>query len=143
MSATPIPRTLTLAMYGDMDISTINEKPIDRQEIDTRILSLTKLDKIIAAIKRALKNNEKIYWICPLVDQSDILNLSAVEERYKQFKNIFSDFGDHIVAMVHGKMKQEKKDQILKDFLTGKSKLLLATTVVEVGINVQIGRAHV
>mgnify|MGYP003330804128 CR=1 FL=1 len=136
MSATPIPRTLTLAMYGDMDISTINEKPIDRQEIDTRILSLTKLDKIIAAIKRALKNNEKIYWICPLVDQSDILNLSAVEERYKQFKNIFSDFGDHIVAMVHGKMKQEKKDQILKDFLTGKSKLLLATTVVEVGINV-------
>ena len=133
MSATPIPRTLSLTIYGDMDISIIDQKPENRKEIDTRVISMQKFDQMIAAITRAIKNNEKIYWICPLVNESEQLKFSAVEERYKEFKKIF---GKEIVAMVHGQMAQEEKDQNLQDFLAGKYKILLATTVVEVGVNV-------
>lgn len=133
MSATPIPRTLALTIYGDMEVSTIDEKPLGRKSIDTRVLSSNKFDKVIEAIKRALDNNEKIYWICPLVDESEILSFAAVEDRYQDFKRIF---GEDIVGMVHGKMPQEEKDLILADFYDGKYKLLLATTVVEVGVNV-------
>jgi len=133
MSATPIPRTLTLTMYGDMDSSIIDEKPEGRKPVDTRVISLNKFQDIVQAIKRALDNNEKIYWVCPLVNESDMSDLSAVKERYDEFQKIF---GSDIIAIVHGQMPQEEKDEALIQFYNGKKRLLLATTVIEVGVNV-------
>ena len=133
MSATPIPRTLAATIYGDMEVSCITEKPQNRKPIDTRVISLHKIDNVITAITRAILKKEKIYWICPLVEESNILTLSAVEDRFTKFQKIF---GEKDVAMIHGKMTPDKKDLILKNFLDGKYKILIATTVIEVGINI-------
>ena len=134
MSATPIPRSLAMTIYGDMDVSIIDQKPYNRKKIDTRIISMQKLPEIIKAIHRALEQNEKIYWICPLIEESKNLNLSAAQQRYNQLSKIF---GKNIVALIHGKMSQEQKDKTLHDFLHNKYKILIATTVIEVGINIK------
>jgi ATP-dependent DNA helicase RecG len=133
MSATPIPRSLALTIYGNMDISIIDQKPANREKIDTRIISTDKISDIIQGLERAIKNNEKIYWICPLIEESPSSNLAAITQRYQQLKKIFPQ---NMVAFINGKMTQEEKDDVLNNFLNNKHKILLATTVIEVGINI-------
>lgn len=132
MSATPIPRTLTLSLYGDLDLSIIKEKPANRQNIETSIIANDKIDELIQRIKHALSKNEKIYWICPLVNESENSNYTSTIERYEQFKKYFGE----IVGMVHGQMKQDEKDDELNKFINNQYKILIATTVIEVGVNV-------
>lgn len=129
MTATPIPRTLALTAYGDLDVSRINEKPAGRKPIDTRLIPLEKLDELITRIK---SQDAQIYWVCPLVEESEILDLSAAEDRFEYLK---SHFGDQ-VGLVHGRMKAGDKDDIMNRFARGELKILVATTVIEVGVNV-------
>ena len=132
MSATPIPRTLTMALYGDLDTSIIKEKPAGRQPIETRVLSLGRLDEVVSALSRALKAGRKVYWVCPLVEESEKVDLAATEERYNHLKQIFPDQ----VGLVHGKMKPAEKDSVMQSFLEDRLNILIATTVIEVGVNV-------
>jgi len=174
MSATPIPRSLMMTFYGDMDISILNEKPKNRLAIDTRVISQNKDEEILTAISRAIKNGEKIYWICPLIEEQildDNLpesslrgavgdatiqplsklphqethsphndeaerfdnNLSNVTDRFNQFQKLF---GKEKVDLIHGRMKEKEKDQIMNNFINGDTQILVATTVIEVGIDV-------
>ena len=132
MTATPIPRTLALSLYGDLDVTTIMQKPEGRKDITTRIISKDRVPEIIMAIKGALQKGEKIYWVCPLIEESELLSLTNLEDRYKEFSLIFPNQ----VGFVHGKMKQDEKTDILEDFTAGKIKILISTTVIEVGVNV-------
>ena len=140
MTATPIPRTLSMTLYGDMEISLIKDKPSGRQEIDTRALPITKIDEVISGIKRAIEQGDRIYWICPLVESNEEENISvddpnsltSAEERFKYLNKIFKGK----VGIVHGQMKAKDKEDALEDFKSGKTSLLVATTVIEVGVNV-------
>lgn len=145
MSATPIPRSLMMTLYGDMEISILNEKPQNRLNIDTRVASQNREEEIFKAISRAVKNGEKIYWICPLIEESIELSpqtvpapynddLSNITARYEQFQKIF---GKEKVGIIHGKMKEKEKNQVMIDFAEGEIKILVATTVIEVGIDVK------
>lgn len=132
MSATPIPRSLTMALYGDMDLSVLDEKPVGRMPIKTSVVPKNKIDAVVAGMGRVLSNNEQIYWICPLVTESDTLDLAAATSRFTEFK---ARFGDQ-VGLVHGRMKQQEKEQMMLDFKAGNIKILIATTVIEVGVDV-------
>jgi ATP-dependent DNA helicase RecG len=132
MTATPIPRTLTLTAYGDMDVSRLNEKPPGRKPIDTRLISIDHLEDMIEGIQRQTEQGTKVYWVCPLVEESEKLDLAAAQERYEILQ---AKFGDR-VGLVHGRMKSLDKDQIMQDFLSDKLDVLVATTVIEVGVNV-------
>lgn len=132
MTATPIPRTLMLASYGDLATSILDEKPPGRQEIQTTVIPLTKLDDVIAGVGRSLQKNQKVYWVCPLVEESENLDLAAAQQRFESLQEHFPGK----VALVHGKMKGPEKDQVMIDFLSGKYQLLVATTVIEVGVHV-------
>ena len=132
MSATPIPRTLTMAFFGDMDVSRITEKPANRKPINTIALPIGRIADIYASIHRALGKDEKIYWICPLVEESEKVHLANVTER---FSSLRKEFGS-TVGLVHGKMKEDEKAAILQKFYDGEIKILVATTVIEVGIDV-------
>ncbi len=132
MTATPIPRTLTLTAYGDMDVSRLDEKPPGRKPVDTRLVPLGKKDDMIAGIGRQIENGDRVYWVCPLVEESEVLDLQAAEERYDILKDRFGD----IVGLVHGKMKPAEKDVVMEQFASGVLKILVATTVIEVGVNV-------
>ncbi|UTD29114.1 ATP-dependent DNA helicase RecG [Bradyrhizobium sp. WD16] len=133
LSATPIPRTLVLTYFGDMDISELREKPAGRQPIDTRAIPAGRLDEVMEAIGRALDRGARVYWICPLVEESDkIDNLIDAEQR---FASLTARFGDK-VGLVHGKMKGSEKDRAMAAFAAGETTLLVATTVVEVGVDV-------
>ncbi|MFT6077619.1 MAG: ATP-dependent DNA helicase RecG [Myxococcota bacterium] len=138
MSATPIPRSLMMTFYGDMDISSLSEKPKNRLSIDTRVISQNKEDQVLGAISRALKNGDKIYWICPLIEESEENpqpegGLNNVTDRFTQFQKLF---GKEKVDLIHGKMKEKEKDQIMNNFISGQTQVLVATTVIEVGIDV-------
>lgn len=132
MTATPIPRTLTLAIYGEMEISYIRQKPSIRKEIATYVMSNERIDEIKQNLQRAINAGEKIFWICPLVEESEKSDLAAAKDRYIELK---AQFGN-IVGLVHGRMKEQEKDETLQKFLHGEYKILVATTVIEVGINV-------
>ncbi len=133
LSATPIPRTLVLTYFGDMDISELREKPAGRQPIDTRAVPANRLNEVIDAVGRAIKAKRRVYWICPLVEESDkIDNLIDAEQR---FAGLQKRFGDH-VGLVHGKLKGAEKDQAMMQFASGEISVLVATTVVEVGVDV-------
>ena len=132
MTATPIPRTLTLTAYGDMDVSLIREKPPGRKPVDTRVVALDRLADVAAGIGRAVKAGARAYWVCPLVEESELLDLAAAEERYGTLKHMF---GDH-VGLVHGKMKGADKDAVMSKFQSGEITILVSTTVIEVGVNV-------
>lgn len=140
MTATPIPRTLTLALYGDMDESRLTEKPAGRQPIDTATIDLNRLDEVYAAVGRALDDGGKIYWVCPLVEESELVDLAAATDRAH---SLASHFGDR-VGLVHGQMKAGEKDAVMARFAAGpgetaaggKVDLLVATTVIEVGVDV-------
>ncbi len=131
MTATPIPRTLALTSYGDLDISKLDEKPAGRQAIETRILPLQRLDSVIEAIGRTIENDNQVYWVCPLVEDSDLIDLTSVEDR---FRTLSAHFGSR-VGLVHGRMKPEEKDRMTQDFKSGNIDILVATTVIEVGVD--------
>jgi ATP-dependent DNA helicase RecG len=132
MTATPIPRTLTLTLYGDMDVSRIQEKPPGRQPIDTRVISNERLMDVLGGVERAVKSGARVYWVCPLVEESEMLDLAAAEDRYKALQKVFGDQ----VGLVHGKMKGVDKDAVMVKFQLGEISILVATTVIEVGVNV-------
>lgn len=133
MTATPIPRTLMLATYGDLATSILDEKPPGRQEIVTKVLPTSKLDSIIEGLQRAIAEGQKVYWVCPLIEESEVLDLAAAQDRYEALKKVFHER----VALIHGRMKGDEKDQTMNDFLSGKYQLLVATTVIEVGVHVE------
>ena len=131
MTATPIPRTLALTAYGDMDVSSIKEKPPGRKPVSTRTIPMERLDDVVAAVQRAADKGEQVYWVCPLVEESDMLPLTAAEDRYA---HLHAFFGDR-VGLVHGRMKGPEKDAVMAAFHEGALSVLIATTVIEVGVN--------
>jgi ATP-dependent DNA helicase RecG len=132
MTATPIPRTLVLTFFGDMDVSALTEKPPGRSPIDTRAMPLERLDEVIEAIGRAIAAGALAYWVCPVIEESEALDVAAAEERAESLRKIFGDRID----IVHGRMKSAERDGAMERFAQGKTKLLVATTVIEVGIDV-------
>ena len=143
MSATPIPRSLMMGLYGDMDISILGEKPKNRQKIETLVMSAKKIDEVHEGIKRALSRGEKIYWICPRIEDESEKPIEEREEielvsAKKKFTELSKIFGEKNVALLHGKMKENEKEKVMAEFSNsgGDLKLLVATTVIEVGIDV-------
>jgi ATP-dependent DNA helicase RecG len=132
LTATPIPRTLVLTYFGDMDISELREKPAGRQPIDTRTIPLARLDEVVEAVGRALDEGQRVYWVCPLVEESENVDLAAAEDR---FQHLQSRFGG-AVDLIHGKMRSADKDRAMEGFASGATRLLVATTVIEVGVDV-------
>ena len=132
MTATPIPRTLALTFFGDMDVSILDEKPAGRQPIRTLTLSTDRLDEVVAGLGRAMATGERVYWICPLVEESEYVDLAAAAERYEDLRQHFGD----AVGLIHGKMPGPEKDAAMARFAAGETTLLVSTTVVEVGVDV-------
>ena len=132
MTATPIPRTLTLMAYGDLDVSRLTEKPPGRQPIDTRIVSLDRLDDVIAAVGRRLAAGARAYWVCPLVEESEALDVAAAEERAAMLSGRMRAR----VGLLHGRIKGDARDAVMVAFTAGTIDLLVATTVIEVGVDV-------
>jgi ATP-dependent DNA helicase RecG len=132
MTATPIPRTLVLTYFGDMDVSELREKPAGRRPIDTRAAPLGRLEEIIGAVGRALSEGRRVYWVCPLVEVTENIDLAAAEERFAALKERFGA----MVDLVHGRMKGVEKDRAMERFSAGETRLLVATTVIEVGVDV-------
>jgi len=134
MTATPIPRTLRLTAYGDLEVSRIPDKPIGRKPIQTRVLGLNRLDEVCEGLKRYMANGHKIYWVCPLVEESEVLDLAAAKERYIYLKALL---GEEKVGLVYGKQKSEEKEAVMTAFKEGPCQVLVATTVIEVGIDIK------
>jgi ATP-dependent DNA helicase RecG len=132
MTATPIPRSLALAQYGDMDVSVLDEKPPGRKPIKTAMVSTGRMDEVVDHLRRAISEGRQAYWVCPLVEESEIVNLTAAEER---FKHLRAAFGEGHVGLVHGQMPPAEKDAAMADFVAGRTQVLVATTVIEVGVN--------
>ena len=129
MTATPIPRSLAMTFYGDMDVSILDEKPAGRTPIITRMMSNKKIPEIIQKLKSW---PNQVYWVCPLVEESEKSDLVAVKERFNELKQVF----EKDVALIHGKMKLDEKEKTMADFISGKTKILVSTTVIEVGVDV-------
>jgi ATP-dependent DNA helicase RecG len=132
LSATPIPRTLVLTYFGDMDVSELREKPAGRQPIDTRAVAASRINEVMGAVGRALDKGKLVYWIVPLVEESETVNLTDAEARFESLRERFGDK----VGLVHGKMRGPDKDRAMALFASGETGLLVATTVVEVGVDV-------
>ncbi len=132
MTATPIPRTLVLTYFGDMDVSTLREKPAGRQPIDTRAMPMERLGDVIEGLKRAIGAGQQAYWVCPLVEENEELDLSAAQDRYDNLRQIFGDRA----GLAHGQMKGRDKDAAMDAFSRGQTSVLVATTVIEVGVDV-------
>lgn len=133
LSATPIPRTLSMTIYGDMDVSIINEKPAGRLPIKTTKLPMARIPELVARLKLQVDSGAKVFWICPLVEESEVSDLTAVQSRYDDLKKVFPHIG-----LVHGQMEKKQRDKVMAEFADDKSdmKILVATTVIEVGIDV-------
>jgi len=132
MTATPIPRTLSMTAFGDMDVSILDEKPPGRQPVVTRALSSDRLPDVIERLKQAVAKGERAYWVCPLVEDSDKSDMIAAEQRAETLRQALPGQ----VGLVHGRMDTAEKDQVVGDFAAGRLSILVATTVIEVGINV-------
>jgi len=132
MTATPIPRTLLLSAYGDMDASRLDEKPPGRTPIDTRVVPLTRLDEMVTGISRAISAGARVYWVCPLVEESEQSDLAAATQRHQDLTVLFGER----VGLVHGRMKPTERDAVMARFAAGEIDLLVATTVIEVGVDV-------
>jgi len=132
MTATPIPRTLLLTAYGDLETSQLHEKPAGRKPIDTRTIPLSRLQEVTTAVERRLADGAKVYWVCPLVEESEVSDLAAAEDRYAELK---ARLGDR-VTLIHGRMKGPEKDAAMARFAEGPPSILVATTVIEVGVDV-------
>jgi ATP-dependent DNA helicase RecG len=135
LSATPIPRTLVLTYFGDMDVSELREKPAGRQPIDTRAVPDSRIDDVIDAVGRALSQGKLVYWICPLVEESEAEGTDHLTNATKRFESLKKRFGDK-VGLVHGQMKGAGKDAVMAQFASHEIGVLVATTVVEVGVDV-------
>ncbi len=133
MTATPIPRTLLLTHWGEMDISRITEKPAGRKPVTTTMHKLSDLEKVLDAIERAIHAGGRVYWVCPLVTESEMLDVTAAQMRFAALQARFGA----AVAMAHGQMEFQLRDQALADFAAGRAKILVATTVIEVGVDVR------
>ncbi len=132
MTATPIPRSLVLTYFGDMDSSLLDEKPPGRTPVDTRTLPLSRLNEVVAGVRRALEAGARVYWICPLVEENEDLDLAAAQDRYDDLQRLFGD----VVGLVHGRMKGADRDAAMEAFQEGRTRILVATTVIEVGVDV-------
>ena len=132
LSATPIPRTLVLTYFGDMDVSELREKPAGRQPIDTRAIPMSRLSEVMEAVGRAIDKGKRVYWIVPLVEESETVALTDAEQRFESLRERFADK----VGLVHGKLRGVEKDRVMAQFVGGEVSLLVATTVVEVGVDV-------
>ena len=132
MTATPIPRSLLLTSYGDMDVSRLDEKPPGRKPITTRTVPDERLDEVVGGLERALGGGAQIYWVCPLVALTEILDVAAAEERYAILRKRFGDR----VGLVHGRLPAKEKDAVMAAFASGALPVLVATTVIEVGVDV-------
>ncbi|MBY0568182.1 MAG: ATP-dependent DNA helicase RecG [Hyphomonadaceae bacterium] len=132
MSATPIPRTLALSIHGDMDLSVLDEKPPGRMPIKTATMPSSRMSEVIHGIAEASKRGERSYWVCPLIEESESVDLAAVEDRYLELKTFFGKG----VEIVHGRMPPTEREAAMERFRTGESFLMVATTVIEVGVNV-------
>ena len=131
MTATPIPRTLALTAYGDLDVSKLDEKPAGRKPIETRILPLQRLDDVIDGVGRAIKKGDQVYWVCPLVEDSELIDLSSVEDRHRQLTAIFGNR----VGLLHGRLSAQEKEAMSQAFKRRDYDILVATTVIEVGVD--------
>lgn len=146
MSATPIPRTLSMALYGDIEIAYIKSKPKNRKDIITKLFTEEKIPEIIEAIKRKIANNEQVYWVVPLIEEGEEEDLPAKSKKgpkkhngtsiEKRFESLNIHFFEHEIAFIHGKMKETEIAYQMERFIRGEIKLILATTVIEVGVNV-------
>ena len=132
MTATPIPRTLMLTAYGDMDTSRLIEKPSGRKPVDTRVISLERLEQVVESVGRALSSGNKVFWVCPLVEESEKLDVAAAQDRHAHLQHRFPNE----VGLIHGRMKGPEKDTVMNEFINGPIKILVATTVIEVGVDV-------
>lgn len=132
MTATPIPRTLTLAQYGEMEVSKLDELPPGRQAIDTRVVAVERMDDVVGALARHIETGQQAYWVCPMVNENENEDLAAAEARYGALKERFGD----TVALVHGQLRPEVKDAAMERFARGEASILVATTVIEVGVDV-------
>lgn len=132
MTATPIPRTLVLSAFGDMDVSRLNEKPAGRRPIKTVTMPLERLSELVGRMRDAVADGQKVYWICPLVEESENVDLTSAEDRYNALREVFAER----VALVHGRMSGSEKDAAMSAFKSGDARVLVGTTVVEVGVDV-------
>ena len=133
LTATPIPRSLSMTVYGDLDLSEIKEKPKNRKKIITKVLPLEKYEKVKMAISRALENEEKIYWVCPLLEETEKLDLVSLNNRFKILTKSFSKFNP---TLAHGKMDNYEREKSIERFFNNESRILIASTVIEVGIDI-------
>ena len=133
MTATPIPRSLALAQFGDLDISVLDEKPPGRKPVKTVLIGADRMDEVVAHLARAVAEGRQAYWVCPLVEESETVDLTAAEDRFVALR---AALGDDVVALVHGQMPVADKDAAMARFATGQARVLVATTVIEVGVNV-------
>ncbi len=133
MTATPIPRSLALTQYGDMEVSILDEKPPGRKPIKTAILSTERMSEVVDHLRRAIAEGRQCYWVCPLVEESEVMDLTAADERFKHLRAVL---GDDVVGLVHGQMPPAEKDAAMAAFQEGRTRVLVATTVIEVGVNV-------
>ena len=130
MSATPIPRTM-MSLYGDMDISKITEKPLSRKKIITLSKPEKKIDELWNYLKKQINNQNQIFWVCPLIEESKILDYSSAKKKFDVIDKIFPEK----VGLIHGALEKEKKEDVLKKFLENKISIFVSTTVIEVGID--------
>ncbi|WP_227267955.1 ATP-dependent DNA helicase RecG [Roseobacter weihaiensis] len=133
MTATPIPRSLSLAQYGDMDVSVLDEKPPGRKPIKTALIGIDRMEEVVARLQAVIAEGRQCYWVCPLVEESEAVDLTAAQER---FKHLRAALGEEVVGLVHGQMPPIDKDAAMARFQSGQTKVLVATTVIEVGVNV-------
>ncbi|RMF37994.1 MAG: ATP-dependent DNA helicase RecG, partial [Alphaproteobacteria bacterium] len=133
MSATPIPRSLALASYGDMDLTVLDEKPPGRKPVDTVMISAGRIDEVVERLRAALDAGRQAYWVCPLVEESETVDYAAATERAAM---LGAALGHERVGLVHGRMAPADRDAVMGDFVAGRLRLLVATTVIEVGVDV-------
>ena len=133
MTATPIPRSLALAQFGDMDVSVLDEKPPGRKPVTTATVSTARMDEVVEKLRGAIREGRQAYWVCPLVEESEVSDKTAAEDRFKRLR---AALGESVVGLVHGQMPPVEKDAAMADFVEGRTKVLVATTVIEVGVNV-------
>ncbi len=133
MTATPIPRSLALAQFGDMDVSILDEKPPGRKPIKTAVVPTDRMDEVVTRMQKTIAEGRQCYWVCPLVEESEKMDLTAAEERFKRLR---AALGDDVVGLVHGQMPPADKDAAMAKFQAGETKVLVATTVIEVGVNI-------
>jgi len=132
MTATPIPRTLALTVYGDMDVSKLTEKPAGRLPVDTRVLPLSRLDDVVLGLGRSMALGVRAYWVCPLIEESEVVDMAAAAERHSALLKLFPGK----VGILHGRMKGPEKDAVMSAFKSGSLSILVSTTVIEVGVDV-------